>query len=517
MTMKRFLPLLLTFFTLSAFGQNEPPTLSNVQVDIAANTLTLTYDMTGAGGGPITVAFRAAEKGSISLAYNTANATGDIGPGLSAGAGKQITWDFSAYPAADFRLQLVASDGQPVDIQALVDQVDSARLKADLSFIEGVRHRNGNPIHLQEARDFIQNHFVEHHLETHLQEFDYSGYAAANIIGRQIGTESEDSVFILDGHFDTVNGAPGADDNGSAVAGFMEALRILAPYGLKKSIKYIGFDLEEAGPGLVGSKRYVDEMLVPDETTAGVLNFEMIGYYTQAPNTQVMPAGFNLLFPNVYQALIADEFRGNFITDVSYNNSEPLANAFLGAAAQYVPGLKVVKIHTTTLLPDLLRSDHAWFWYSAIPALMITDGAEFRNPYYHSPQDKSEFLNFTFMRQVVQATVATLAVQAGIQHATTWWTDTNFFTPVAEVPPCEVSLSPNPSGDFIRISWSGCTNSELEYELLGLQGQTVTGKTVINPGTPEAVLKVGELPQGVYFLRVNSAEKQWVRKVAVSH
>ncbi|MFQ5448016.1 MAG: T9SS type A sorting domain-containing protein, partial [Saprospiraceae bacterium] len=239
--------------------------------------------------------------------------------------------------------------------------------------------------------------------------------------------------------------------------------------------------------------------------------------YTEAPNTQTLPTGFNLLFPDVYQDLIDDEFRGNFITDVSYGNSEPLADAFLGAAAQYVPGLKVEKIHTSALLPDLLRSDHAWFWLAGVPALMITDGADFRNPYYHSPQDKSEFLNFTFMRQVVQATVATLAAQAGIQHATTWWTDTDFFTPATEVTRCDIYLSPNPASDFIRVGWGDCINSRLEYELIDLQGQTVVSKKMPEPATTEAMLKVGNLPSGVYFLRIISAEKQWVRKVAVNH
>ena len=56
---------------------------------------------------------------------------------------------------------------------------------------------------------------------------------------------------------------------------------------------------------------------------------------------------------------------------------------------------------------DLLRSDHAPFWRAEIPALMLTDTAEFRNPYYHTPADKINTLDFDFMLKVCKATIAT--------------------------------------------------------------------------------------------------------------
>jgi hypothetical protein len=39
------------------------------------------------------------------------------------------------------------------------------------------------------------------------------------------------------------------------------------------------------------------------------------------------------------------------------------------------------------LTPDVLRSDHAAFWYQGIPAVLITDTAELRSPHYHQPSD----------------------------------------------------------------------------------------------------------------------------------
>ena len=56
---------------------------------------------------------------------------------------------------------------------------------------------------------------------------------------------------------------------------------------------------------------------------------------------------------------------------------------------------------------DTMRSDHAPFWRANIPALMITDTANFRCPYYHTEADTIDKLDFIFMKKVIQVTLAT--------------------------------------------------------------------------------------------------------------
>ncbi|MBI5914051.1 MAG: M28 family peptidase, partial [Bacteroidetes bacterium] len=390
---KSLFPMLLIAST-SVFAQNLPPVISNTQFELSGNNLlTLTYDLEDAESDAVTVTFRATERGGLVFDFNTANATGDVGPGIASGTGKQIQWDYSAYATAqpDFRLMLVADDLQPVDIQAIVDQVDSTRLYDDLDFLEGIRHYTANPTHLQATKDFIEFQFQQNNLETYLHEFDYGNYGAANIIGRQIGTANEAQTYILGGHFDTVFDAPGADDNGSAVAGMLEAMRVLSPYSFKKSVKFIGFDLEEAG--LVGSLKYVQNGILPGEGMAGMIDFEMIGYYSEAPNSQTLPAGFDILFQEAYNEVASQEFKGNFITDVGKTgNSQVLMDAYDSASTAFVPQLRVIPVEAPpawqVLTPDLGRSDHAPFWVADIPAIMLTDGANFRNLNYHTPNDK---------------------------------------------------------------------------------------------------------------------------------
>jgi Zn-dependent M28 family amino/carboxypeptidase len=61
------------------------------------------------------------------------------------------------------------------------------------------------------------------------------------------------------------------------------------------------------------------------------------------------------------------------------------------------------------MAPVLRRSDHAGFWDAGIPALMLTDTSEFRNPNYHLATDTIGTLNIDFITLVARAATATLA------------------------------------------------------------------------------------------------------------
>ena len=505
--MKTISTVLFSCFFFQIFAQNLPPTLSNVQTELNGVVLTVSYDLEDAEGDPVVVTFRAGESGTPGLDFDTGNATGDVGPAITPGAGKQIQWDLSAYISLlpYFRLMLVADDLQPVDIQAIVDQVDSTRLYGDLVFLEGIRHRTAGAAHLEETKNLIFNQFLENNLEPYLQSFDYGAYGAANIIGRQTGTENETSVYILGGHFDSRNNSPGADDNASAVAGTLEAMRVLSGYRFKKTIRYIGFDLEEES--LIGSKRYVLEGILPGETIAGMLDFEMIGYYSESENSQTFPAGFNQLYPALYSEVAAEGFRGNFITNVGeINNSVPLMDAFGNAAASYVPALKVKSFAAPaawqTLTPDLGRSDHAPFWVAGIPALMLTDGAEYRNLNYHTPNDTLGSLNFTFMTNVVKGAVATLAELAEIQHATIWEENVELPVATSEVAGCDFKISPNPSDSILRLEWGDCAPGTMDVRLTDLHGRIHFSKKIQADRGGFFNVNVSGLGRGVYFLKM---------------
>jgi len=166
--------------------------------------------------------------------------------------------------------------------------VASNRIMANLEFIEGIRHRTANEPHLEAVKDTIEQRFIAANLIANREDFLFGSYTGQNVVGHLEGANHSDTTYIIDGHFDTVSDSPGADDNGSAVAGMLEVARVLGPYQFKKSLRFIGFDLEEEG--LLGAFNYTAEDIPDAETIKGVFNLEMIGYYTEEPNTQEFPA-----------------------------------------------------------------------------------------------------------------------------------------------------------------------------------------------------------------------------------
>ncbi|MDO8366692.1 MAG: M28 family peptidase, partial [Saprospiraceae bacterium] len=337
------------------------------------------------------------------------------------------------------------------------------------------------------------------------QAVPLGNYSGKNLIGTQPGTASAEKVIINDAHYDTVNNAPGADDNGSGTVGVMEAVRLLSRYPSKKTLRYIGFDLEESG--LLGSVRYVSFGIPAGEQIEGVFNYEMIGYWSNEPNSQTLPPGFSTLFPAAAATVAANQYRGDFITNVGNTASQSLVLLFSNSAQQYVPGLKVISLDVPgdgSIAPDLRRSDHAPFWSAGKKALMLTDGANFRNECYHTPADTlDEKLDFTFMSNVVKATIASMAQLAEMQHGD--WATASFQNNV------DVS---NPRLPFFlsvyqqdnQLDWltieGQCSFGDVILELYDMKGSLLLQEGIVCPDEGSfSQIRLPKLPTGMYIVK----------------
>ena len=512
--------LLSALSVIIIWGQNGAPEIANLSITTdSADHLIITYDLTDAENDQVEITLRVSEDGGKTFLINTDNSTGDIGFPISPGTEKRIVWNHGTAILMDgnYKIRLIADDRNTIDIQDIVDQVDSARLKRSLQQIEGIRHRASGAIHLENTKDLISDHMVDHNLSVTVPSFSYNNYTAENFIGSKRGLTEEKATYYVTGHFDTVDDSPGADDNGSAIAALLEVITILAPYNFKKTIKFAAFDLEESG--LVGSFHYVNTHGLPiQENVAGVFNFEMIGYYDDTPDSQRLPMGFNLLFPEAYNKIRDDQFRGNFISNVGIHSHPELSAAFEMAAQKYVPELKVVSIlapnNWQILTPDLARSDHAPFWLKDLPAIMLTDGANFRNQNYHSPGDTAGTLNFNFMSQVVKATVGALAEMAELSNSTFEETDVEILTQVANPSKCPFLIHPNPVLDKIQINLSNCQSGHWSVHLFTVQGQEVH-RSSLRSGTKNVDLNTSDLRSGIYLLVLKNGDATHSRKLVI--
>jgi len=483
--MKYFILLLAISSISITLCQNTKPeiTFQDVVIDQINETVTITYDLTDNENDLCSVWLKSSiDGGEFYETIDTLNITGDIGQNINPGVSKYMVWDYSGITSLIFNVQLKlsTSDGFDYNIQDFVDQVDSNELINNLEYIEGIRHFIANPSHLDDIRDSLDYLFNLYGLETERHQFTYNGYQGSNILGRKPGLKDEAITFVIDGHYDGVSNSPAADDNGSAISGMLEILRVLSQYDFEHSIRFIGFDFEESG--LIGSQRYVQNAIKNYEDIQGVLNFEMIGYYSDEVNSQTLPSGFDLLFPQEVLDIQNDNNRGNFLVVVGNENSNSLITDFENYASIYVPDLRIISLEVPgngEIAPDLRRSDHTPFWESGKKALMLSDGADTRNFNYHTPADTIGTLNFDFMTKNVKATLATLAELAIPISGSTDHYDLALLSVDnhSHHDATSINIYPNPSSGKFTVSIETTKAEKYRLEVFNLDGKIVSKNT----------------------------------------
>ncbi|NOT36052.1 MAG: M28 family peptidase [Saprospiraceae bacterium] len=414
----------LTFLIFTSYLQaSQLPMLTQCNVTLVNNTLEVSYELTDSDNQFLEVkcSIYYSKGTSTHTQVGITSLTGDIGNGVTPGPNKKVIITL-ANPTdlnSDLRVILSAFDNEPISIEEIVSKVNTNRMLSDLQFLQGKRNEITDKTFKDKSRLYIQEmlspltHFTSY-------ESKVSTLTNINFEANIWGSDSLHLINIVDAHYDSFGQSPGADDNASGVAGVLEIGRVISEYSTRKSVRLVLFDLEESG--LVGSNLYINNQLRNNDKLENVINFEMIGYYSEIDNTQDLPTGFNILFPEAYNEVLNNNRKGNFITNVGNTHSKNLLTAFQESAKNYVPGLKVISLEVPgngTIVPDLRRSDHANFWDKGHKALMITDGANFRNKNYHTPKDSVQFLNMNFMTQVVKASLATICQLSEIQHGNT--------------------------------------------------------------------------------------------------
>lgn len=232
--------------------------------------------------------------------------------------------------------------------------------------------------------------------------------SGVNVIGRLEGVGEDRSTLVLGAHYDHISGCTGADDNATGVAGVLEAARVLATGRWTHDLVVACWDEEERG--LIGSDHHAEQEIARGQALLGAVSFEMIGYTSDVEDSQSLPAGFDLLFPEVDAELTARGWRGDFIGAISDAGMDPFVT---GMTTHAPDGLDVVRVDlapsqiNSPLLADLQRSDHASFWRREVPALQLTDTAEFRYANYHCTSGPDEIANLdpVFASGVVAAAV----------------------------------------------------------------------------------------------------------------
>jgi hypothetical protein len=432
------------------------------------------------------------------------------------------------------------------NIQDIINQVDIDEVSLTLNEFTGEQTTivDGNTVTIlnrQQANNGLAGDYLVERLSAldnvvvTEQPFNANG---RNIIATQIGKTNPNNIYIVCAHYDTVDDYC-ADDNASGTAAVLEIARILSTQCLDNTIVYALWDEEEIG--LRGSQFYANQAAGSGDNILGVLNMDMIGYDGDA----VGQPGDN-------------EF------DIDYRNiagSVAMKNDILAVLNTYTFDLNVIEVN-----PGTTASDHASFWAAGYTALLVGESWETNDqtPFYHSAQDRFATLDLPYLNEMVKLVTGYMVTKGGLvavdntvaQTMTTLTSNENTgsyqwfncdtdsaiagatnqtYVPIAngnyavevtsgsciERSNCllfdtlgldsfsedELKVYPIPAKNFITVELS--TEISTQLNLFDVSGKRVLNQTI----SESTELNIKSLPQGIYFLKVNTTEKSGTYKI----
>jgi hypothetical protein len=266
---------------------------------------------------------------------------------------------------------------------------------------------------LVQAATYIEKSFTKVGLKVNRQTYQVDGRACDNLevelqpappAGKQPPKPRE--IVVIGAHYDTVNGSPGANDNGSGVAALVclswrFARRPPSTHSGARTLRFVAFVNEEAPYAQterMGSLVYARRCGQRQEKIVAALSLETIGYYSDAQHSQRYPPLISAAYPST----------GNFIGFVGNIASRPLVDQVTSCFRRHArfPSEKGAMPES---LPGVGWSDHWSFWQEGYPGVMVTDTAPYRYPHYHQPSDTPDKLDYDRLARVVDGLVSVVA------------------------------------------------------------------------------------------------------------
>lgn len=248
---------------------------------------------------------------------------------------------------------------------------------------------------LDSAADYIEKSFANENVRVSRQIFYIKGKPFYNIEAEIRGAARPGKIIIIGAHYDSAAGTPGANDNASGTAALIELARIFSSRAPDCTVRFVAFANEEPPffwSKNMGSLVYALRCRGKGEDIAGMISIETIGYYSDAEKSQRYPFPLNCFKKNR---------KGNFIAFVSNLSSRELLDASMKSFRRN-SDFPLDGMALPVFVPRVVSSDHSSFWRQGYRAIMVTDTARFRYPYYHKPQDLPDKMDFTKMAMVVE-------------------------------------------------------------------------------------------------------------------
>lgn len=284
--------------------------------------------------------------------------------------------------------------------------VDPARLEAHVRMLAErfVPRDEAHPRMLDRTAAYVRGEFEQAGGIVSDQPYELEGEWYRNVIAL-FGPDTEERI-VVGAHYDSVaEEVPGADDNASGVAGLIELAYLLTDAPLPMCVELVAYTLEEGQhfrTQRMGSAVHARSLKAQGVPVRAMLSLEMLGFFSDAPNSQVYPHPvLKAFYPT----------QGNFIAVVG-KLDQPWVVRRVKKAMRGGSELPVYSINAPRSVPGIDFSDHRNYWEAGYDAAMITDTAFYRNPHYHTAGDRPSTLDYERMAMVVQGVYAAVLVLA---------------------------------------------------------------------------------------------------------
>ena len=173
----------------------------------------------------------------------------------------------------------------------------ASRLQEHVRAIASRPHNVSHPQELERAALYIEGALAGMGYAVHPQPFRADGQEVRNIevVIEPAPSVADASTLVVGAHYDSYLHAPGANDNGTGVAGVIELARLLADLRRRSSIRIrLALFVNEEPPYFkterMGSLVYAKRLKQSGEPVLGMLSLETLGWYSDAAHSPLSAA-----------------------------------------------------------------------------------------------------------------------------------------------------------------------------------------------------------------------------------
>jgi hypothetical protein len=282
------------------------------------------------------------------------------------------------------------------DVAAIISEVTTSTLAYELAGLTGERpvtvagslytittRYSYETEAISMATRYAYEQFAGYGLDVAYHKYVWEDHPLRNVVAEKPGMVDPEEIYLITAHVDDLPAgplAPGADDNGSGSVAVLMAARLLAPYDLAHTVRFVLFTGEEQG--LRGSAAYAADCAARGENIQGVVNLDMIAYNSD------------------------DEPVIDLYGRTTVDGSLDLTGLFSDVVGIY--GLNLVPERFSDRWP-IGASDQWSFLEQGYPAFLAIEDLDDSTPEYHQATDRLATLDLDYYADFARAAIATVA------------------------------------------------------------------------------------------------------------